>query len=383
MPGDEGPRPFYEERWFQGAAAVLTLATLVLGIVGGPKLWDVIGDTLSSELPQDNTQYVLDASAAMGVEFGADETKLSAAARTIADVVEGREGIGLALRRFGGACGEPGDLLVDFGDDRADEVAEAAGEQEAQGEPNLVNAVVAAIDDYSDVDRFPREPGYERRIVVVTGSADGCFGEDAAEQIRRRMAQTGVELDFTFVGVAVPAEERDRLRQVAQDLESPVVFAETDVELGQVVDYLELEPVVTDSQTILDVHDAVIDELIVFAQMTRAGRFDDAETALRRAEATFARTESRFEAIGARASRPEVRSLHELLGRARVIQQQMFAAGATLLAAGRKLDENGSEPEYENAVAEWTGVVRRQQDNVKKIDDAVRELEERLPILEG
>jgi hypothetical protein len=362
---------------------VLTLVTAVFALVGPPKLWDVISDALSSELPPDNTQYVLDASAAMGVEFGEDETKLTAAGRTIADAVEGREGVGLALRRFGGACGEPGDLLVDFGDDRADEIAEAARDQEAAGEPNLVNAVVAAIDDYSDVDRFPRDPGFERRIIVVTGSADGCFGDSAAEQIRRRMAQTGVQLDFTFVGVAVPAEERDSLRKVADDLESPVVFADTDAELEQVVDYLELEPVLADSREILQVHDAVIDELIVFDQLERAGRFAEAEPALHRAEAAFARTEPRFEAIGTRTSRPEVRSLHELLGTARVIQQQLFATGAGLLAAGRALEANGGEAEYENARAEWVGIVRRQRDNVAKIEKAVREIEDRLPHLEG
>jgi hypothetical protein len=383
MTGGEGPRPFYEERWFQGTAAVLGLVTAVFALVGPPKLWDVIRDALASELPPDNTQYILDASAAMEAEFGADETKLLAAARTIADAVEGREGVGLALRRFGGACGEPGDLLVDFGDDRAVEIAEVAGEQEASGESNLVNAVVAAIDDYSDVDRFPRDPGFERRIVVVTGSADGCFGDGAAEQIRRRMAQTGVELDFTFVGVAVPAEERDSLRKVAGDLESPVVFADTDAELGQVVDYLELEPVLADSREIVDIHNSVGGALDDFFGAATNARFDEAEAALRHSERLFARTEVRFESIGARASRAEVAELHRLLGRTRTIQEEQLSVGEVALEAGRALANDGNDAEYENALAEWEGLIQQQRANAERLQDALDELARRLPRLES
>jgi hypothetical protein len=137
--------------------------------------------------------------------------------------------------------------LVAFGDGHADDVGKAAREQSPEGASNLVNAVVAAIDDFNDGDRFPSDREFVKRIVVVTGTSDACFEEDASEMIRRRLEQADIVLDFTFVGVAVPEDERDRLREVAGDLEAPVIFADTDEELGRAVEYLELEPALADS----------------------------------------------------------------------------------------------------------------------------------------
>jgi hypothetical protein len=383
MTVEEDARPFYEEPWFKGTAAVLGVVAVVFTLVGPPKLWDVISDAFSSELPPDNTQYILDASAAMGVPFGDEGTKLTAAARTIARAVAPHEAVGLALRRFGGTCEERGDLLVDFGEGRADEVAEAAADQDAAGESNLANAVIAAIDDYNDDDRFPSDRDIKKRIVVVTGSADACLGEDASEQIRRRITQTGIELDFTFVGVAVPEEERDRLRAVASDLESPALFADTDDELADVVEYLEIEPVVRDGETASEIHNTVIEELNVFNDALNNGNLAPAERALRRSEAALEDTQAPYERIGERQTRPAFVELYGVLGRAREIQRELIALGETRLDLRRELDEDGNQNEYANAVAEWDGVIARQIETRDRLQEAHARLVDLLPIVEG
>ena len=138
-----------------------------------------------------------------------------------------------------------------------------------------------------------------------------------------------------------------------------------------------------DAQAILDIHSSVVGELIAFIQDVNAGSFDEAEAALARSEDAFARTSSRFERIATRTSRPEVLALHELLGQARAIQQELFAVGETLLEVGRELEADGSEDTFGNALAEWDGIIRRQRRNVSDIDKLVAELESQLPQLES
>jgi hypothetical protein len=49
----------------------------------------------------------------------------------------------------------------------------------------------------------------------------------------------------------------------------------------------------------------------------------------------------------------------------------------------RSLEDGEPRAEYENALAEWNGVVRRQLDNVAEIDQAIGELADRVPPIEG
>jgi hypothetical protein len=233
--------PFYESRKFQGAAAAVTLVSAVWALVGAPSPWKMVDDILSSELPSNNTEIVLDASAAMGDPFEASGTKLNAAADAAGDFAVPYENEGLALRSFGGDCGESGELLVDFGEDHGDDVRDAAVELEPGGVSNLANAVRAAIDDFADADRFP-DPESPKRVVVFTGTVDDCLGENASGEIRRDVERSGVDALFQLVGVKVSESDRQRLRSLKRGLgpSAEVAFANTDAELGEVVDDLQV-----------------------------------------------------------------------------------------------------------------------------------------------
>lgn len=231
-----GGTPFYERRWFLGLAAVVGLVGAVAALVGPPKLWDVVADRFSSELPAYNTEIVLDASAGMGMPFGASRTKLDAAADAVAEFVAPFKNEGFALRSFGGRCkgeGEAGRLLVDFGEDHGDDVRVAAAEQRPNGKSNLADAVIAAVDDFSDEDRFP-DPDSPRRVVVFTGTVDECR-PDAADAIRREVRHKGVNAVFRFVGVKVSTPDRERLlgfkEDLGQDFDVSVAFADSDEQL--------------------------------------------------------------------------------------------------------------------------------------------------------
>jgi hypothetical protein len=49
----------------------------------------------------------------------------------------------------------------------------------------------------------------------------------------------------------------------------------------------------------------------------------------------------------------------------------------------RSLDDGDPRAEYDNVLAEWNGVIQRQRDNVAEIDQAIEELADRLPPIEG
>lgn len=383
MEDAEASRPFYERRWFKGTAAVVGLLGATFALIGPPKLWDVVHDLVWPDLPPSNTEYVLDASAGMGDAFGAEEesTKLSAAARTIGRSVGPLEHEGLALRRFGGPCEETGELLVDFSGGHNAEVSDAAADQEAGGRSNLAGAVIAAIDDFNDGDRFPADQTFTKRIVVVTGTVDECSGDRAAELIRRRLERSGIELDFTYVGLGIPESDRDQLREIAGD--EQVVFADTEDELAGVVTFLELEPVIADSHAFLEIHNVVIDRLNTFSDELNAGRTEEASAALTDSKETFSRTESRLQSIGAHEARAELAEMSRLVEEARSIQEELFATGDTLLELRRELGPDATSSEYENALAEWNGVIDRQRTNVGEIEAAIGDLAGRIPPLEN
>jgi tetratricopeptide (TPR) repeat protein len=242
--GEPSRRPFYEHRRWLAGMAVLTAVTAVWALIGAPTPWKIFDDIFSSELPGSNTEIVLDASAAMGDPFGSSGTKLDAAADAVGSFAVPFTNEGLALRDFGGGCDEAGELLVDFGEDHGDDVRDAAAEQQPGGDSNLANAVIAAIDDFADVERFP-DPDSPKRVVVFTGAVDDCLGESAAGEIRREVERTGIDAVFKLVGVKVSAEDRGRLRSLRNGLgaNAEVVFADTEEELTEVVEGLEESPI--------------------------------------------------------------------------------------------------------------------------------------------
>lgn len=228
-------RPFYERRWFQGTVAVVGLVGAVGALTGGP-LWDSIADLFSEDLPSSNTEIVLDASAGMTAPFDG-ETKLAAAANAIGAYVIPRQSEGFALRRFGGGCDEAGELLVDFGEDHGDDVRAAAAKQQATGESNLANAVIAAIDDFSDADRFP-DPEAPKRVLIFAGTADQCIGDAAADAIGREVARRAIDIEFQLIGMRPTEQEREQLGAITNAIgrDAELVEVETVAQLEEMVE---------------------------------------------------------------------------------------------------------------------------------------------------
>ncbi|HET6997793.1 MAG TPA: hypothetical protein VFI03_04315 [Solirubrobacterales bacterium] len=227
--------PFYEQRWFQGTVAVVGLAGALWAFSGAPKPWDVAADISATEFARANTQIILDASAGMAEPFG-EGTKLEAATEAIRDYVVPLQEEGLALRRTGRSCDEGGELLVDFGKDHSDDVAEEAAAQRAEGESSLAYAVIEAISEFTASENF-QGPASTRQVVIIAGAAEDECLDNAPAEIRRRLDSSGIDATFKMVALKPSQGTREQLASFTEALgeHAEVEFVETEEELEEVV----------------------------------------------------------------------------------------------------------------------------------------------------
>jgi hypothetical protein len=210
---------------------VVALAVSVAALVG--PIRGAISDLFSSETPRIDTEIVFDTSTAMDVPFGpSGKTKLDAAKDAVADYARPFTNQGLAFRTFGG-CDQNGQLLVDFGANHSDDVAAKAAALQPGGEPDLGDAVRAAIDDFA---KLPSDT--TKRVVVFTGGVNQCGGAAAsARDIKSFLDGSGVSAEFRLVGVSVSPQDKAQLEDLKKALGSTAEthYAYTPEQLKQYV----------------------------------------------------------------------------------------------------------------------------------------------------
>ncbi len=127
--------------------------------------------------------------------------------------------------------------MVKFGKDHADDVAEEAAKQEAEGESSLAYAVIEAITEFTASDRF-QGPASTRQVIIITGAADDeCLGDTAAAEISRKLDSSGIDATFKMVALKPSQRTRERLDSFAEALgeNAEVEVVETEEELEEVV----------------------------------------------------------------------------------------------------------------------------------------------------
>ena len=356
----------------------------ILGVAGAAvALWGPIRDLFTSPAPRINTAIVMDVSETMAQPFGGPGgTKLTAAARSIQGYAKERDSEGLALLRAGTTCDAGAELVVDFGRDRASAIRQAAKDQSPGGSANLVDAIVDAIGELTDPDRF-QGGGHKQRIAVFTSAGDDCDAEAAELKIRRAVEDTGIEVDFTFVGLAIPDDQRQQLRDLAAEFDDgEALFADTDEELGKVTRYIDVKPVLDDVDEVLGIHRDVNEEVNAFIAGLNGEKFDAAERALANARRRLDATTARFESLGERHDRQDLRDLHRLVGRSRKVQDQLLELGDRLLELARQSQDERQPKEYDNGIAEWNGLIARHNETVARSQERLDRLQARLPAVE-
>lgn len=189
--------PFYEHRSFQGAVAVIGLLTAVWALIGAPRPWSVATKVTAGEaLPLSNTEVVLVADRSMGESFDGT-TKMDAAVEAIDVIGRSTSNQGLALRRGGERCGDPGKQIVDFGAHHGDDVVAAAEDVVPAGQADLSSAVNGALDDLEDSSLKPES---RKGVIVFLGGKDKC-DEEAVADVRREIEAHGVSPQFKIIAL--------------------------------------------------------------------------------------------------------------------------------------------------------------------------------------
>ncbi|MDR7275296.1 hypothetical protein [Catenuloplanes atrovinosus] len=187
-------------------------------------------------VPEHRITFLVDSSVPASGDLGAVGAAVRAAAGNTGD----RDS--LALRRFGGECGGAGttEELVAAGTGNTQRINDAMGTVEAAGRPTLLDGVLAAIGDFDR--RYPFRGRLSNRIIVVAHhGADACTQDQAAvsARIERELRDSGLDLDFRFVGFAVPEAERDSFTLLAGAAGAGTpVFPQTPEALAAVLEQL-------------------------------------------------------------------------------------------------------------------------------------------------
>jgi len=257
-----------------------------------------------------NYELVLDGSATMAGQLDG-LPKIDIAAEEVGESVSQRNDTALGLRTFGGDCESEPELVVELGAGHADRVEDAARELDPGGESNLVAAVVAAVDDFSDPQLLPDgvDPDdLENRILVITGSSDTCKGDltRLEEQVER--SPSNVELEYTFIGLGIENESSQaELRELAARVDAEAFFAESANQLDELLDEVVYDGYFDDVNELTKVINEVGD--FIFGEDAAAGAYLDAVDAQRASESpTTAIREVREDIAAARQRLEETES---------------------------------------------------------------------------
>lgn len=153
-----------------------------------------------------------------------------------------------------------------------------------------------------------------------------------------RSEEHKIEADLRFVGVFVPPDQRDELAKIAVETHrssmpsdqlraSPLRFVETEEELLDTLRvFLEVEPIYTDSVTIVRVLNNVTHHLNNMQEELKQDAFSEeaARRNLQKAWQEFNKTALLVEDPGTRQTREEFQELYELAKRNRDIQTRYW-----------------------------------------------------------
>jgi von Willebrand factor type A domain len=182
-----------------------------------PKLTDP--SHVSTQKVQENIQIILDLSENMKTSFDGS-TKIDAAVSALHEILDLQvaDRDNLALRKFGGLCGENNTQLVEkFSLNNVGKIREKLREVRTRirGKTTLVSAVLEAIEDFNDPRRFD---GINKRVVIVTGEIDSCPNKYPRpdELIKEQLRRSQIKPDFVFIGMKIPPDKRNQLNSIIQ-----------------------------------------------------------------------------------------------------------------------------------------------------------------------
>lgn len=156
-----------------------------------------------------HTEIVLDTSNSMSAPFNGSSKLKKARDSIIETLKDVSDRDMLALRRYGGTCDENDatQLVVPFAQENKETISRKLQSFSPAGKATMFQAVRELVPDFNEAVRFP---GTRKRVVMVIGSCEECR-DNPIELIKRRIQNTGIDIEWKFVGMDL---DRDCVQQL-------------------------------------------------------------------------------------------------------------------------------------------------------------------------
>jgi hypothetical protein len=312
-------------------AAVAALLAVVLSAMG----WAGTTWVLPALAPNYRTEFLVDAADTASADG------LKAITQAVKTVVQNSgKSDALAMRRFGGPCGDNGNTqqLVGFGTGNRDQIVRAADGVRAAGGAALERGIVEAVADLSTP--FSLKARQVNRVIVITRHGRDACDDDAGfvmNEIHDRVAAAGLRIQVRLVGYQVADDERQAVAQLASATQAPSPdFATNQAELDRTLNRVaNLEPAISDVRDILSILNPAVANLNASAQAIAVARFDVADQDLARARSSISGTDAQFRDLQGRAAEPAVRAIFDLATSMRGQQERLIQTASDMLGAAR------------------------------------------------
>ena len=357
-PGGEPPQDRARIRdWFKGSWAIVGgVATALAAVATAVALWDRFTDEAQAAPRTNNIEFVLDSSAGMAAALPGGGTRLDAAVDVLNDELAPHSRTNTALRSFGSECDETSDLRVGFATENVERIRDSLDDDppEASGKANLAFAILEAANDFDDAERFP--PSTNRRVIVITGSADEC-NRDPVAWVEER-APDGVDVKLRIIGFGLSPEEQAELSDLGEAFgNARTEFAANPAELrADFRQFATVEPALETADGVIGVHDEVSKLLTDLgnAISTEEPDYDHAEDLLDAAEEAYDRADAAILALGGLNRQAALADVYADLRRAHAAHRRGLDVSRRLLDERKdvKLEDSASVARFQAVAAE-------------------------------
>jgi hypothetical protein len=341
--------PIHKQPWFLGLVALVGLLGTLTGIITG--LYSTIHSRFTEpakKIPR-NTEIVLDRSEDMKDTFEGSTKKIEAAVNATNLLLDGPvpNSANLALREIGDDCKirfKKQPPLVRFSTDNNEEVSNVIRELKPGGKAGVYRAVLWAIDDFSDAERFE---GVEREIIVIVGNKDACVatGGPRESDVREALKRSGIQATFHFIGLGLKEDAQKEILDLANVVNATVNVVYDNQQLTDVIHKIgeehRVQPTRLSASKLGQIVDKIAASVNLVVNDIQKGDYFAAEDHLAAANIAYNESEIDVENLGRIYSDDQYKLIYSAKG-VRDIQHQLISISEQILQEHRAKNANPS-----------------------------------------
>jgi hypothetical protein len=200
-------------------------------------------------------------------------------------------------------------------------------------------------------------------------------------------SEAGIKVNFRFIGIALKAEQREQLSEIAEltgglseeQVEDQLFFVNSQEELEEALrNVIEVEPVLTNINRTTKIMDNVTDQINIVSGAINSRDYDAAEEGLKAARNEIDTTRPLLEDLGQRLSiqrfQEQFQKLYELVTANRDLQDKQLNLLETAISQGK----SGADEARNKTIQEFNEVTATFNTNIREVDRITEEIVSQL-----